>query len=110
MQQQYAAVDWSDWTVDEQLAALNRVLIARNRNVVMNAAELEESLDKPERLQLPSRTPPQPKQSPQREFEVVATYNGITVKGPDGVPLQATQLMMCTCHLLCVDVVHGFLQ
>lgn len=85
-----AAVDWSDWTEEEQLAALNRVLIARDRNVVMNAEEIKDALDKPERLQLPSRARPVPKRqwSQESEFEVVATCNGISVKRPNGVSLR----------------------
>lgn len=85
-----AAVDWSDWTEEEQLAALNRVLIPRDRDVVMNAEELKEALEKPERLQLPSRARPLPKRQRSQDsgFEVVASCNGITVKRPNGVSPQ----------------------
>lgn len=85
-----AAVDWSDWTAEEQLAALNRVVIARNRDVVMNAEEIQEALDKPERMQLPSRARllPKRRRSLDSEFEIAATCNGITVKRPNGVSLR----------------------
>jgi hypothetical protein len=82
-----AAVDWSDWTEEEQLAALNRVLIVRDRDVVMNAEEMKEALEKPDRLQLPSRSQPKARQPQRQEFEVTATYNGIKVKRPDGMSL-----------------------
>lgn len=94
-------MDWSDWTEEEQLAALNRVLIARDRDVVMNAAEVKEALDKPERLQLPSRAQPLPKRRRSQEFEVAATYNGITVKRPNGMSQCMLQLAFAPGSQVC---------
>lgn len=104
-----AAVDWSEWTEEEQLAALNKVLVARDRDVVMNAEELQEVLDKPQRLQLPSRAQSMPKRRSQEStFEVMATYNGITVKRPNGVSSQPRHSCRCLSDAQApMDIVHS---
>jgi hypothetical protein len=82
-----AAVDWSTWTQEEKLAALSRVFIPRNRDVIMNLEEIEEILSKPDRIQLPSRAPataPKRRRSTASDFGVIASYNGIAVKRTHG--------------------------
>eukprot|EP00892_Ulva_mutabilis_P004459 jgi/Ulvmu1/2385/UM130_0018.1 len=91
------AVDWNDWTDDEKLAALSRVLFPRGKEMVLNADELlEASANKPQQLQLRSRAPAlQPQVSKRRrstagDCEVLADYAGISVKrNTEAGPTQA---------------------
>lgn len=80
-----AAVQWDDWTEDEKLAALSRVLFPRGCETVANAEELLDCADnKPRQLQLGAAAL-QPQTSKRRrstasDCEVIADYHGISVK------------------------------
>ena len=77
-------MDWDDWTDDEKLAALSRVLFPRGRETVMNADEIEAAGSQPRQLQLGAaalrQQPSKRRRSTAADFEVIADYQGVSVK------------------------------
>jgi hypothetical protein len=102
-----AELDWSDWSADEQRAALCRVLLPRGRSTPLDRS-IEEAAEKPLRLRLGRsvsvRTAgppaavggeeagaageawPRARRRSTSGLSVLATYAGIEVEGNSGTP------------------------